>query len=322
MRTHLFSRPVFAAASESGTTPAPASVSADSTNAEVKPIADADQLDELGKAMKQRNVLPTLADAIALMEKAANATSNFYGLPVAIVGYDPESGEVDPAVYEGNHAVLAYVGARKVKFGTGKEAVERNSVKAVVIYPVPKLESIIAGGDAATDWLDKIVMKEASHVAFRNFRDANTVADLMNGAAAAPKTVDDYVTASSREGSGLDTDTFDALWGSFRTMLRKKQPALYDLLPSKPEVINALRSKSYAESQDELAPLEEAGVFLRIGAAIIQGAQNNKDKDGAPAPLDASAIESWLAGRDTLEIKKAAPKAKDFSVLDSMDIGF
>lgn len=318
----------FAAANEGGkgNAPTPEAPAPAPANVAIAPLSQDSQIEALTKAFDgQRNEYPTLEAAMAKLESinAAKETEGLFGLPVAVVGYDESKDEVDPATYEGSRAVLALVGARNVKNQDGKE---RNSFKAVVVYPIPTLESFLsvtaeqlaAMPENVRAWLDKIIVKEASHVAFRNFREANTMAELMNGAKAAPKSIEEYVTASARDGGGLDTDTFDALWGTFRTMLRKQQPALFDLLPQKPEVIKAIRSKAYAEAQEETAALESKGVFQRIGEMLIVGAKNNKDKDGNPAPLDESTLVDWLAGRDSLVITKEAPKAKDFSVLDTL----
>lgn len=318
----------FAAVGGAASAPAESKASepAPTAPAVVKPIESLDQLDALKKALKDRQTFPDFTTAFAALTKAAESTENFFGLPIAIVGYDAENDTVDESIYEGANAVLAYVGARKIKFGSGKDAVERNSIKSVVLFPIPTIESFLNATNedgstnaAAGDWLAKIIVKEASHVAFRNFRDANTVAELMNGAAAAPRSVDDYVTASNREGSGLDTETFDALWNSFRNMLKKDQPVLSDLLPGKAEVLKAIRSSAYASSKPELEPLEAKGIFARIGQALVNGAKQNKDKDGTDAPLDSSAIEAWLAERDTLVLSVETPKAKDFGALDSLD---
>lgn len=324
----LISVIAFAAATDTGSTKeAPVTPATPVENVAIVPLSVDSQIEALTKAFDgQRNEYPTLDAAMAKLESinAAKETEGLFGLPVAVVGYDESTDSVDPKFYEGSRAVLALVGARGVKNAEGKE---RNSFKAVVIYPIPTLESflhataeqIAAIPENVRLWLDKIIVKESSHVAFRNFRDANTMAELLNGAKAAPKSIDEYVTASARDGGGLDTDTFDALWGTFRTMLRKQQPALFDLLPQKPEVIKAIRSKAYAEAQDETSALESKGVFQRIGEMLIMGAKNNKDKDGNPAPLDDSTLVEWLAGRDTLVITKEAPKPKDFSVLESLN---
>lgn len=321
----LLSSVAFAAATEGGAAAATAKAPEDATpptdstpgnvNRVIEAITNGDQLDKLQKAMDSRTVYPSIQAAYDAMTKAGEATESFFGLPIAVVGYDEETDTVDESIYNGSNAVLAYVGARNIKID-GKD---RNSVKAVVIYPVPTVESFLAGGDAASAWLEKIIQKEAGHVAFRNFRDANTLAELMNGAKAAPRSVDDYVTASNREGSGLDTETFDALWNSFRNMLKKEQPALNALLPSKADTIKAIRSKAFAESSDDTKPLEDAGIFVKIAQALINGAEQNKDKDGKPAPLDSTSIQDWLDGRDSLVLGQEKAKPKDFSILDSLN---
>lgn len=305
-------------------TPAPA-------NAAIEAIKVEANVEALKEALGgQRVVFSTFTAAYEKLTAISEGekTKDLFGLPVAIVGLSEDGETVDESVYDGANAILAYVGARGVLKSDAKNDKDVfNSIKAVVIYPVPTLETFL-GVDSATvaampetqrNWLDKVITKETSHVAFRNFRDATTINELMNGAKAAPKSVDDYVTASNREGDGLNTDTFDALWQAFRTMLRTQQPAVFKLLPGKPEVVKALRSKAYAESTDETKPLEEHGIFEKIGQMLIAGAKANKDKDGNAAPLESETLESWLAGRDTLVLTKQTAQEKDFSVLGSLN---
>lgn len=284
-------------------------------------VTDEKRVTELRKNLKEREVLPSLNDALAKLEAANKNTEGLYGLPVAIVGFDAESGAIDPKVYEGHRAVLATVGYR------GKDASGKGvtGIKAIVIFPLPTLasfmgltaEQVAAMPEAQRNWFEKIATKEASHVAFRNFRDATTIPELMNGAKAAPTTVEAYVTASTRDGDDIDTDTFDALWVSLRNTLKSDQPALHALLPTKPEVIKSIRSKDYAtENHPEL---EKRNIFVKLGKTLIAGAGANQNKDGTPNPLDATSIAGWLEGRDTLVFPKRAAKEQDFAALDNLN---
>lgn len=297
-------------------------------NTELVILTDADKLDSISKSIRNRKVFDTAADAVAYLSKGGDATKEgeapkegeddsrapFYGLPLAVKGMNDENGDIDESTYDGNRAVVATVGAR-TKDAKGKALV---GVKGIVMFAIPTLDAILAS-DKGREWLDKIVTKEASHVAFRTVRDATTTREFVDGVAAMPGDVEAFVTAHSRGGDGLDTETFDALWNSFRKNLGTKSPALAKLLPGKAEVLNAIRSKAYAvENHGEL---EAKGVFERTGLSLINAAQNNTVK-GEPSPLPTDALESWLADRDTFVFPTKAAPEKDFSVLDSMSLDF
>lgn len=285
-------------------------------------------LDSIGKAMRSREVFPTVEAAVTKLQNVIAATQPkndkgeaiedapvLFGIPVKIKGADSE-GNIDESVYEGHRAALAYVGAR-VESGPKGKAV--TGIKAIVIFPVPTVEEF-AESEKGKAWLDKIVEKEAAHVFFRNLRDATTTVELSNGMVKAPATVDEFVTEYSR-GGGLDTDTFDALWPSLRKSMVAKMPALAKLLPAKNIVLNAIRSKAYAETNPDTAALEGKDMFAKIGLALVSAAQANT-VNGQPSPLPTDAIESWLAERDTFTIAERATEAKDFSVLDAMKLDF
>jgi len=279
-------------------------------------VLSGDQFEALKKAMDDREIFDSVDAAIAKFEAAGAATTigegddslPFFGLPFAIVG-QKEDGSIDESVYAGSRVALAYVGAKLDK-ATG--------AKGIVIYPVPTLETLLES-ETGKSFLDKLVVKECSHVGFRNVRAAATLYDFEQGVNAWPTSAEDYATESRR---GIDTETFDTIWTSFRTSLKAARPALHELLPVKAEFLKALRSKAYAESNDNTKPLEEAGLFESLGKVLIRAASDWKDKDGKASPLDTSTIEAWLAGRDSFVLEIEAPKAKDFSILESMDLDF
>lgn len=278
-------------------------------NVVLTPLMDEAKVEAIKKAMQDREVFPTLADAIAKLEKAAAATDNFYGLPIQVAG-TKEDGEVDETLYAGQNAALAYVGAK-----ADTEKNKKPGIKGVVIFPVPTIDAF-AESDEGKAFLNKVVQKEVALVAFRRFREAGTLYEFMSGVNAVPMNAADYATESRR---GVDTDTFDIVWPHFKTALKAKMPALHDLLPAKKMFLDALRSADYAKSTPETQPLEEGGWFVKFANLLIKSAESNVNaKTNAPEPLDASAIKNWLETRDTLVLEREGPKAKDFSVLASI----
>lgn len=266
--------------------------------ATLAPLTDETKVTAIKKALvASRKTYANLADALAALTTADGATDHFYGLPVGIVGYDTTSDEVDSAIYEGMSAVLGWVGSK------GDEAKGKASgVKAIVLYPMPTVESFLAS-DKGKEWIAKVAEKEVGLVAFRNFRDAATLEEFQAGIAKTPKTVDEYVAEHARGAAGVDTETFDATWPGLRIYLKNKQPLLHKALPTKPEVIKAIRSAAYAVA--EYPKLEEAGVFVRLAQTCIGAAKSNVDEKTKVAnPLPTDSIESWIANRDSVTITK------------------
>ena len=275
------------------------------TGATLAALTDETKVNAIKKVLPARKRYDSIADAIAALTKAAGETDNFYGLPIAIQGQDAD-GNVDESVYESMGAIVARVNAK------GDEAKGKESgIKGIVVFPVPTLDSLI-GDESGKAWLDKIAEKEAALVIFRSFREASTLDEFNAGVAKSPKTMAELIAQHTRGAAGLDTETFDATWPGLRTFLKKKQPNLDKALPQKAEVIKCIRSASYANSDPDTAKLESAGVFVKLAQTCIAAAQSNKnDKTGEANPLDTSAIQSWLDGRDSLEIKKAEKAAVD-----------
>lgn len=315
----LLSSIAFAAPDAAGSAPTPTDPvesATERTNQALAILSDEDKVGSIKKVLKAREVFPTLDLAIAKLQKAAEATENFYGLPYSITGLNPATGEVDNSRYEGNKVVLAYVGGRVTTKAKGEDK-NLVGIKGIVIYPMPTLESIINSEDGAK-WIEKTAEKEIALVAFRNFREAATLFAFEQGVDKVASTVSALVADAERGGNGLDTDTFDALWKDTRDALKDNAPALAALLPGKAEVLKCIRSESYAKENEP--DLEGRGIFVWLANVIIKAAESNEDKQGNADPLDPAAIKEWLEGRSTLEIKKADAKARDFSALDSMQL--
>ena len=198
-------------------------------------------------------------------------------------------------------AMVAIVGAR-----VDNGAKKLNGIKGIVLLPIPTLESYMAS-DAGKAWLEKIAEKESAHVSFRPFRDAASVEEFLSGAERVPDSVDAFATESARAG-GVNTETFDTVWKSLRTQLAKDKPQLAKLLPQKPEVIKAIRSKAHATEQ--YPELEGIRAFEWLANLVV----------GAAGDMDTSEIQKWLAGRDEFVFPTREQAAPDFSALAGLDL--
>lgn len=256
-------------------------------------IANDDDVAKIKKAMRAYSYYKTPEELVTALNKARTDTENFLGLPVFAQGIeqDEKTGEfvlVDADKYADSTAVLAYVG------GQSKDAAGKNApvIKSILAFGIPTVDVALA---KAPDLVGKVLGKEFRHVYFRNFRDATTPAQAEAGFAAAPIGIEAFAASHARGAAEeLDTDTFDAIWPGLRKKLLADMPALAGSLPSKAEIIKAIRSKSYAEGVHP--DLEKRNLFARIAVAVVHVAAQQSE------PLDASAVKSWFADRETTHI--------------------
>lgn len=245
-----------------------------------------------------------LVKADAHLQAALKATESFYDLPVIIAPIAPDASRV----------FLATLGQRD------KES-KVNGIKAIIAYSAPTVQEFLES-EEAKPFVHKLIEREASDVIFGNLRGDKTLSELQTAVAGLPVTVSEIVSTSRESGNGLDSDAFDTLWTPFRNgFLKEKAKALYDALPQKNIVLRAIRSKSYALANPQTMEIEARGHFAKIAALMIQLAPTFKDGKGNPAPVDASSIQDWLDNRDTLNIAYNPETTKDFSGLDSVDLG-
>lgn len=300
---------------DAGTGAGTESVDPKPANTALTVLTDETKLETLSKHLPSVKIYDDYASALKAIESAAAATKNFYGLPLAATGEVNDEGELDTSIYEG---MRVRVGTLSARVDVGK--VKKNGVKAITIMPIPNLAQITADENGA-EWLEKVIAKEMGLISYRNIRGAATQADLLAGMAKSPRTVAEYLAESKRAGAAGDTETFDALWRGMRDALKESMPALHKMLPSKVEVIKGIRSKAYALAEyPELESAKMGSVFVKLANAVIQNAKENTT-DNKPAPMDHSAIDSWLEDRDTLVLSKRDSGPIDYSALDQMDFG-
>jgi hypothetical protein len=269
-------------------------------------ITDPKQIESIKDFIPDRKTFATPEEAVAALTDAAGKTSNFFGLPVAIAGMNPDN-TLNTDAYKGALATLATVGAR-VKDAKGKALI---GIRGIVMFPIPTVETFLAAGESGANFVAKVIEKEAALMAFRPLRDPATHEAFIRAVGEVPTTVDNYLTENARTGGGGDA-TFDALWKDLRDSLKVNYDALVRQLPTKAEVVKCIRSASYA---NETQPaLESRGIFVKLANMVIKGAAKAQ-----PTPLDTTGISDWLAGRDTLNLGTGKPTADDLAALDALD---
>lgn len=241
----------------------------------------------------------------AHLEKAAAETETFYGLPIIL-------GErLDTA----SNIIVATVGVRDKGNATTPA---RNGYKAIVVFAQPTVEEVLSDdSEAAKAFVAKLIERELTDVAYSGIRAAETPSDLETVMSGLPTTVAELVE-NSRTSSAGDS-SFDTMWSDFRKgFLKVKQPELEKMLPSKPEIAKAIKSASYARANPATKMVEEAGLFVKIAAALVKAAQAWKNDSGEVDPLDTSDIQGWLDSRDTtvIDYKVADVTVADLSKLE------
>lgn len=290
-------------------------------------LMDSDKIAAVKKAIGgDRVVFDSLDEAKAKFEAAkAAAGEDVIALAADDSAFDAGTYEVEVTVGEGDEAkteiqerpvmqaALAVVGAR-VRDSKGTM---QPGIRGIVLFPIPSAQALI---NEAFDWIEKIAEKEAAHVAFRGLRNSESVEEFEGEFNSMPRSVSDFV-ASHRATSTFDSEAFDAMWPTIRADLKANLPALAEWLPPKAETLRAIRSKAYAEQEHN--ELESRDLFVWLANSMIEAAAQWKDEKGEPAPIDASAIQGWVDGRDELDLSRKTEE-KDESKLDALkaQLGF
>lgn len=273
-------------------------------------LAGDENVDKLKAHMKAWQGFATPAEMLAAINKAAGATENFMGLRVKMQGIERnEAGEyvlTDASKYADSIPIFAYVGGQS----KGTDGKNVPVIKAVLAFGIPTVESTLAN---AADLAAKVLNKEFRHVYFRNFRDASTDAELEAGFAAAPVGIEAFAASHARTAADeLDTEAFDQMWTGIRKSLVSSNPVLAKEMPSKSEVIKAIRSKSYAEGM--YPRLEGINLFLVIAASMAQVAAKLDE------PLDVSAIKEWAQNRNSTHIEFRRASEAELATLKAFDV--
>lgn len=244
--------------------------------------------------MDARRVFENAEKAAEYLNACAEQFSDFADTPLAFAGA-AEDGDFDPEVYTESTPVMVGL-LRKAKEG----------VKCVYIAPIPSLDQLLADS-AGTDWVQRIILKELSHVAVRPLRDAediSTVVDQM------PTTRDAFISSARDAGGGI-MEAFNELYKPISGTMGSKVAVWAKFKLTKQELKRAFESKGYAE---EFYPaLENRGEGKQsLFVVALELAKSAAAKKG----LDATIFQRWLDTRDAKTFN-AADEADDFD-LDGM----
>lgn len=277
---------------DTNTTPATTEAATDS--AKVKTVID---------DMPSRRLFDSIEEANAYIGKCQADFPDFDSYPVAFAGLT-EDNDFDPEVYtEDTRVAIAVLTQR----GVGPNS---STVKAIVIYPAPKLEAILST-DAGTAWATAIIEKELNHVAVRGLRKAETTDDMQEEIRKMPLTVADFIT-SNRETSGGILETYNATWQLVKKAIGGKFKAFGLANLSKKELRRGMESASYAA---QVYPkLEErhnkAGEPESLFEIAARFGEQLAKKEGLDPAFYTRALES--RNERTIEITEDADEDFDF----------
>lgn len=253
--------------------------------------------------MEARRVFDSIEDAGTYLANAMAQFSDFESYPVAAPGLS-EDGEFDPNIYnESMQPAVAVLSQRGEGAGS-------STVKAIVIYPSPRLDALMSHAEGRT-WLEKIVQKELNHVAVRQLRKAENIADVVDQM---PTTLEAYIT-SNRESSGGILQAFEDLWKGIKKALGSKFRAWNLQNLSKKEMRRAMESASYAK--ETYPTLEDRGDKPSLFVLAAQLGMSQAKKAG----LDPAIFERFLATRDERVIDIETEDEEEFG-LDDLEAAF
>lgn len=242
--------------------------------------------------MKSRSTFATAEDALAYLTRMADECTDFGDYPGLTVGLTND-GAFDPEVYTDDMLVTVARLTEKGDKKTGKPS----KVLAIVVYPTPKVEAVIANAEHGLPWIASLIEKEANLIAMRALRKDD---DMAAGVAAMPRTLADYWTPASTASSGT-IEAYNKLWQAVRDATGAKIPALKAAGLSKKQFRFALESKSFAEESFGRLESRKNKAGLEY-SAFVYAAHLGVELAKAEG-LDPTFFEQALANRDDRVIK-------------------
>lgn len=187
--------------------------------------------------MDNRRLFDSPEDAATYIAKCQTEFTDFNSYPVAAVGLTDE-GDFDPEIYNDSMRIAVSVLTQRGE-GAGS-----STVKAIVIYPSPKLETVLESA-TGRDWLTAIMEKELNHVAVRQLRKAENADEIADAIQTMPTTLDGYTT-SGRESTGGILQTYNDLWQLIKKAIGAKSTPFRLANLSKKELRKGMESSAYA----------------------------------------------------------------------------
>lgn len=248
--------------------------------------------------MEARRVFDSIEDAGVYLATSMESFADFGSYPIAAPGLS-EEGEFDPEIYnESMQPAVAVLSQRGEGAGS-------STVKAIVIYPSPRLDALMAS-DEGRAFLEKIAQKELNHIAVRQLRKAENIADVVDQM---PTTIEAYIT-SNRESSGGILQAYEDLWKGIKKALGAKFRAWNLQNLSKKEMRRAMESASYAAAN--YPTLEDRGDKPSLFVLAAQLGESQAKKAG----LDPAIFTRWLTTRNEKVIDIASEDEEEFGLED------
>jgi hypothetical protein len=276
---------------------------ADADNAD----ADADGDDSKPKTvlshMKSRSTFDNAADALAYLTRMSEECTDFAEYPGLTVGLT-EDGAFDPEIYTDSMLVTVARLTEKGDKATGKPT----KVVAIVVYPTPRVEAVMADAEHGVPWIAALIEKEANLIAMRALRRDD---DLASGVDAMPKTLADYWTPASTAGTGT-LATYNELWQAVRDATGEQIKAVKAAGLSKKQFRFALESASFAresfgrlESRKNKAGVEYSAFVFALHTGIALAKEEGLDPaffENALATRNDKVIEVSDTGEDDIDL--------------------
>lgn len=274
---------------DTNTNEAPATTEATTAESKAKTVLE---------NMDSRRVFNTTEEAGSYIAKCMEDFADFGNYEVVFAGCirdDDGNADFNPEVYTDEMAIAI---CKLTEKGNAKEGKE-STVKAICIYPTPKLEYLLQS-ESGKQWVESIVEKEANLVAMRQPRKAADKDELHDAEEAMPTTPEDYWT-SGRDTASSAVATYNEIWKRIKAAIGKKVKAFGNANLSKKELRRGMESSSYAaatypilENRTNKAGQPESAF---VGAATYGMLLAKKEG------LDPSLFEKMLATRNEREIE-------------------
>jgi hypothetical protein len=269
----------------------------------------ADKVKSVAEDMPARRMFADTTAAIAYLNTQSESLPDFSEQTIIAKGVSAaEDGSLlfDPTVYTEHMRVMVAVLTQRVHN-------DKNKVQAIVITPVPTVESILAGGPAAMAWVEKTLDKELNHVAVRPLRKPKEGSDLNELSEQMPTTLEGYIT-SSRETAGGAIETFNDLARGLIDSLAKKNRAWSRARLTKQELKAAMASRAFAA--DTYPALEDRGEGKE---SLFVMALNFGIQVATSKGLSVEIFERWLLQRDETKLTTGADDEDEEDIdLDSL----
>ena len=243
----------------------------------------------------------TIEDASNFIAQCAGTYADWeaQASKLIVAGLDPESGEIDAATYPAGTRVMFHVLTNRgqpVMENGKKVGTTPATVKAMIVWPVPTYESMLAD-EQGIKWAQQKLDTQIAHVTVAKMRDAE---NIEAAARQMPGVVDvdgtptyDMASFFAQRESGALTATYDALYKELLTGFNQRSKLWAKFRLNKSELRKALESKAYALSI--YGPLEDRGdkpsMFVMALNAMIAAAKSNG--------LDPATLNTWLETRDS-----------------------